>query len=194
MIPRFNNYDAVKAYTETQQLPKGGYVLKVLAAELETTSKGGYAVKISFDVAEGLFKDFFKVQYKENTSEDKKWKGVTRIYIPSDSDPEWAQRRFKTTMGAFEDSNEGFHFAWDETKLKGLLIGGVFNLKEWEYEGKTGWATHFKSFYSVDAIRNEKFKIPEDEPLKTTEETPSTINAGFMQIPDGPEDEGLPFA
>lgn len=194
MIPRFSNYDATKAYTETKQLPKGGYVLKILAAELETTLKGGYAIKLSYDIAEGDFKGFFKEQYKENTSEDKKWKGVTKVFVPADSDPEWSQRRFKTTMTAFEESNNGYHFDWDEQKLKGLLIGGVFNLKEWEYEGKTGWATHFKSFYSVDAIRNEKFKIPEDEPLKTTEEALSTMNAGFMDIPDSPDDEGLPFA
>ena len=69
-IKRFNDYETTQAYGDYQQLPKGGYVLKVLGVELCTNKIGQY-VKISCDVAEGEYAGFFTNEYKNQQQEDR---------------------------------------------------------------------------------------------------------------------------
>ena len=56
-----NNWDQVKAASDRQQLPKGGYVCRIMNGEIKTYNgtKGTFErLEISIDVAEGEFKDF----------------------------------------------------------------------------------------------------------------------------------------
>lgn len=72
---------------------------------------------IAFDIAEGEQAGFYKRNYDSQTQEDKKWKGVYRLYCPKDDGTDqdnWTKRRFKTVMEAFESSNEKYHWNWDE--------------------------------------------------------------------------------
>lgn len=191
MISRFGNYQNVQAYGDFEALPKGGYVCKVLGVEL-MVFKGKECVKLSCDIAEGDFAGYFAERYKANTNEDKKWTCNYLLWVPNDSSQDWEQRKFKTDIEAFEDSNNGFHFDWDEKKFKGLLIGGLFNEREYEKtNGDVGRATNLAKLTTVEKVREGKFKLPEDKLLNTT--TSGTVNDGFMNIPDGAEDEGLPF-
>ena len=61
-IKRFGDYDNTKAYGDIPVLPKGGYVLKIMGAEVCENRNGQY-IKISCDVAEGEYKDFFANEY-----------------------------------------------------------------------------------------------------------------------------------
>lgn len=105
-------------------------------------------------------------------------------------------RRFKTVMNAFEDSNKGYRFDWDEKKLKGLLIGALFNNKEYEFNGRHGFFTNCHSLVTVEKIRSGKFEIPADTLLKNNGQQSGGYGKpdadGFMNIPDG-IDEELPF-
>ena len=91
-------------------LPAGGYVAKILDAEEKEYSWGSVLV-ISFDILEGEFKDFFKQNYKANTREDKKWKGVYRLTVPQESN-QWydsQKRTFGNAIACIEESNNGYH-------------------------------------------------------------------------------------
>ena len=70
-----------------EQLPVGGYIAKILNAE-EVTYDWGSVLLISFDIAEGDYKDFFKKDYDAQQSEDKKWRGTYRLNIPKDDGSE----------------------------------------------------------------------------------------------------------
>ena len=74
----FNGLEIKNSVGANEPLPAGGYVAKVLTAIVEDYSWGEVLV-ISFDIAEGEYKDFFSKQYRENTREDKKWKGNFRL-------------------------------------------------------------------------------------------------------------------
>lgn len=194
-MKKFNGYEETQAYTEVSKLPVGGYVLKIMDASVKEYSWGSVLI-ISFDVAEGEYKGFYAANYKAQNGEDKKWKGTYRLNIPSDDGTDsdtYKKRRFKTVINAIEDSNAGFHWAWDETKLKGKTIGGIFNNKEYEYNGNHGFYTNCYSLVDAETIRSGKFKIPDDTMLKerngNSKVTPA--NDGFMNIPEGEED--LPF-
>ena len=198
MIKRFGDYEQTKAYGSFEQLPKGGYVMQIKGVETRTNQRGEYLF-ISADIYEGDYMQFFTREYKNQQSEDKKWHCNYLLNIPTDDGSEqdgWTKRRFKTFTEALEDSNEGYHFDWDEQKFKGMLIGGLFNEREYESQkGDIRRATNWAGVTSVENIRIGDYTLPNDRLLDRGYNQPSapvTDSKGFMSIPDG-VDEELPF-
>lgn len=195
-MKQLNGYANAQAYSEQERLPIGGYILKILDVKYQTNDWGDI-IQLSFDIAEGDQKDFYASNYKAQNGEDKKWKGVYRLRVPKDDgseQDEWTMRKFKTVITAFEESNNGYHWNWDEQTLKGKTIGALFNNKEYEYNGRHGFFTNCHSLVVAEKIRSGKFTIPEDTLLKSGSSTTQTKPDadGFMNIPDG-IDEELPF-
>lgn len=188
----FNDYEKVQAFSDLPQLPAGGYVAKIMGAEVveyDNYSK----LLISVDITEGEYKDYYANQYRANTSADRKWKGVVRLSIPTDdgSDADVTTKRiFKGCIEAVEDSNSGYRWDWNEAGLKGKTVGLLVRMKEWEYNGKHGWAPECFKLIGVDLIRSGKFKVPADKPLNgsTATSATSTATGGVIST-----DDDLPF-
>lgn len=179
-----------------EKLPVGGYALKVLNVRYENGQDGNSdCIIFMFDITEGEYKDFFKKQYESNTSEDRKWKGTVVLYVPKDDGSEadgWAKQKFKRYMEAFEDSNPGYTWNWDENTLKGKAIGGVFGEVLTTIEGKDVSYVKMKYATSVDAIRKGSFKIPEVQDKRSS----GSVNSSSSAQPDFlvvPEDAEIPF-
>lgn len=170
------------SFSELPKLQPGGYVLKILNVKVEPTDWGS-RLAIQFDIAEGEFKGFFDKLYKATPDEweNKKWKGSMRLSIPHNTGDDTKFKKslgyFKSQIQAFENSNANLHIDcerdWDENVLKGKLVGALFNEKEWEKDGKTGWFTQCKRFVPTNDIRSGNFTIPKREELKNK---PSTAN------------------
>lgn len=175
-------------------LPAGGYVAKIMDVK-ELPYEWGSVLAISFDIAEGDMRDFFAADYRSNTAEDKKWRGVYRLTVPKDDGSEkdgWTKNTFNGAMWAIEDSNPGYHWNWDETTLKGKTVGVIFRNKEWEMNGNTGWTTECGMLESANNIREGKYKPLKDKPLKNKpaeNNTPTFDYAAAMAQTDG----DLPF-
>lgn len=183
----FTGYEAKRSTRE--QIPVGGYIVKILDAE-EVHYTWGRVLMLRFDIAEGDYQDYFKKEYKDQTREDKKWQGVYRLYVPKEDGSQedgWTKNTFNGVMFAFEDSNLGFHWDWDETKLKGLTVGALFRNEEWEYDGRTGWKTKCCSLIPVEDVRQKRYNMPKDKPLPPAKKPAST--ADFEEITD----DDLPF-
>lgn len=197
----FNDYASTQVYTNGgMQIPVGGYVAKVMNVKFTNGTNGNSDfITLQIDIVEGEQKDFFKKQYESNTSDDKKWKGTATIYCPKDDGTEqdgWTKRRFKTIMSQFEDSNTGFSWDWDETKLKGKLIGVIYGEINTVIDNKQVKYNGFRFFTDVQSIRNNGFVIP-DPQFKNGAKAGATVNASsesneFMKIPEGAEEE-IPF-
>lgn len=190
----FNGYDKTQAYTKSERLPVGGYVIKILQVKI-IEGQNGYSdqMEVSYDIAEGEQTGFYQKQYAGQVGEDKKWKGSTRIWLPKDDGSEkdeWTKRKFKTFIVSVEESNDGYHWDWDESKLKGKLVGGLFNDKEWEKDGKTGYYTALHSFVSAKTIRQSDFTIPAPTYLKNKKS--QAMPEGFVDVKPGTPEE-LPF-
>ena len=200
-----NNFDKVQGYSGSTQLPVGGYVLKITGVRYEA-GQNGYSdrIVIAFDVAEGEFAGFFKKRFDSDTNEDKKWKGTTTLYVPKEDgskQDEWTARRFKTFTNALEDSNSGYKWDWEESKWKGLLVGGAFGEVHTLIDGKQIQYNTFKSAYSVDDIRKGNFKTPKPQ-YKNGTYAGSNLQASSNSMPDSngfyntdnlDDDEGIPF-
>ena len=130
--------------------------------------------------------------FDNQNTEDKRWKGVLRQYIPTDDGSEKDARTksyFKAMIEAIEDSNNGYHWDWDEKKLKGKIVGCLFRLEEWEWDGKSGWRTAALKFIEAQKIRDGKFKVPNDKPLNNQ---PAFIQLNPLDV-NVDDDEDLPF-
>lgn len=188
----FKDYDKTQAYTEYETLPKGGYVLSVLGVSINKWQSGDEYIQISCDIAEGEYAGFYAKRYKEDTREDKKWSCNYNLTIPKDDGSErdgWAKRRFKTVMNAFEDSNPGFRWEWNEEALKGKKIGGLFNIRQWEKnDGSVGEATNLAQLIDVNKIASGDYKLPKDKLIEPKDDTAAMIaNNPFL-------DDALPFS
>lgn len=192
---KINNYEQVETFKTVPKLPKGAYILKVLDVEVLENSYGT-KLKLAVDIAEGEYKDHYKQRYENRLKEDEKWKGNYYIPVPGGDDSETDETKakiFKTAMDKFEASNKNFKCdadkGFDEQTLKGLFIGGLFNSKSWEMDGRTGVFTNLKELETVQNIKNGTYTLPSDD---IKENNAGVGSNGFMNIPDG-IDEELPF-
>lgn len=182
----FNNYETTQTISARAQLPVGAYICRILKAEekVYNSSKGEWhKLEISFDISEGEHKDFYANDYKAQTGEDKKWKGVMRMNIPTDDGSEadgWAKRSFKTNILAIEDSNSGYHWDWNEAQLKGKTVGIVFRSEEWEYNGRSGWRTAPFKFVPIADVKSGNIKLPDPKPLNNKASQTSAASAADL--------------
>lgn len=196
-MKKFAGYEAKKSEAAGAALPAGGYVAKILGAEVKEYEWGDVLI-ISFDIAEGEHKGFFANRWKadENSDFERKWKGTFRLNIPTKKSryPDSDKRNFNNAMWAVETSNNGYTWNWDESSLKGKMIGVLFRNREWEMNGNTGWTTECCSVTSVGDIRGGTFYTPKDKPLKNKPETAQKSPAETaMETADIISDDELPF-
>lgn len=197
MINRPKNWDDVREFSDRPKLPVGAYVCKVRQAVVQSMDCGDQLC-ILFDIVDGEYAGYYQADFDANQQQDKKWKGVLRQFIPKDDGSEkdeWTKSAFKGMVTAFENSNRGFVWNWNEKDLAGKEVGIIFRNEEWEYNGKTGWAVRPFRATSVDNVADGNYRIPDDKPLKNRpvdnySAAPATQNGAF----ETPDDDGeLPF-
>lgn len=203
-----DGYDQAPAYTgETMSLPAGLYKCIIKQVNVIQDSKQREQMVICFDVVEGTqkdnyaaptgeYKDFYKKQFdaRRQTDSNAKWGGIYRQLTHGDSLP-----FFKGIITSVERSNPGFRWDWDEKKLVGKYFGGIFQREEFETsDGQRKMATKCVQVRSLDGLKDAR--VPEDKMLaggpvaaKAPANRAATDSNGFMNIPEGAGDEGIPF-
>lgn len=186
-----------KEQVEWEALPKGAYIVKLLSVkeEVNKNNTGSY-LKIAFDIAEGEYAGFYKKSFDNDTREDKKWNNDAILYIncPQDNSEQWIVDNFNRFMTAVEDSNEGYHWGWDESTLKDKLVGVKFYIEQSEYNGKIYDHTKAKWFIAAQKIRDGKIgQMPSDKLLTTGTTATKTGSNDFVSIPDNVTAEEIPF-
>lgn len=159
-MKQFNDYDQAKKEAQASggaKLPAGAYVCKVLGVKYENGKDGSSdQILLQIDISEGEYKDFFQNQYKNSTRDDKKYKGIARVWIPTDDGSDKDAKTKKSFAGwtsSFEESNAGYSWDWDETKWKGKTIGIVFGETGTRIDGKDIIYTEARFAVSVDKVR-----------------------------------------
>lgn len=189
-------YDKSKRKKSRETLPKDAYVCKIMnAKEVANKNNSGTHIAIAFDIAEGDYKNFYMEQYDSNTSEDKKWPNdaIYRLTVPLDNSPQFVIDNWNTFFADLEDSNNGYVFSGDASKLKNKLIGGKFHIEQTEYRGTVYNHTRLRWTCVADDVRSGKAakNLPNDKFLDSPSKQPQTSD-GFMNIPDGSKEE-IPF-
>lgn len=192
-MKQFKGYERKEQY-EYEALPKNAYIIRLLSVKEEANKDNtGTYLKIAFDIAEGEFAGFYKKAFENDSREDKKWNNDAVLYIsvPKDNSEQWMVDNFNKFMTAVEDSNEGYHWNWDENTLKDKLVGAKFCIEQSEYDGRIYDHTKAKWFIAAQKIRDGKFgKLPNDKLISTK----ANSGAGdFVNIPDNITAEEIPF-
>lgn len=200
-MDKFKGYeDASKAarVVGSEKIPVGAYVCKILKAEYVRNEKFN-TINVFFDVSEGEYKDFFNKQYKENTAEDKQWKGKARIYCPKDDgseQDEWTKKTFARWTNALEDSNKGYSWDWDESKWKGLTVGVLFGETGSRINGKDIKYVEARTACSAQDVRDGKAPIDYFCKFKSKNDygkEQKPLESDWQNIPDIADAEELPF-
>ena len=154
-----------KEFGEFENLELGGHEIIILdAREHKSEFSGNISLKISVDISgSDKQKGFFKKQYDENTSADKKWPTGAVKYLSLKDEQLGYLKGFITSL---EKSNPGFKFnkkgTWEQ--LKNLKLAGQFGLEEYKkQDGTIGTATKLVQFRSLDKLK--EIKIPKVKKL-----------------------------
>lgn len=170
------NLENVKEREEFKRLTAGGYICQITKV---VDAHDKEYLKIEYDIAEGDFKGHYKELFEAKSF----WGGsFIRSYKES------ALPLFKSFTTAVENSNYGFKFNYDESKLVGKLIGLVLAEEDYKKkDGTVGTKLYVASCRTIKQIREGDFKIPEPKKLAVTAQE----TADYMQMLSATEE--LPF-
>jgi hypothetical protein len=173
------NLENVEEAKEYQRLVAGGYICKI--TKVEDTPDKEY-LKIEYDIEQGEFKDYFKNLFAAKNF----WGGrFIRSYKES------ALSFFKSFTTSVENSNNGYKFDNDETKLVGKLVGLVLGEEEYNAnDGSVKNRLYVKETRSVDSIKKGDFAIPDIKYLVNKPQQAATGD-GFVNADTDLEE--LPF-
>ena len=201
MLQKPEDYDRAESYgSDAERLPAGGYVCEIKKAEEKIIRRTGkLVVSVSFDIAEGEYRDFFARHYRRQKTREARggkparWLGTYTVFPYTNEG--LTNPAFKGLLECVEKSNEGFRINWplNLDEFRGLKVGLLF--REEEYEGndrklrtcvRACWAR------TVDCIRREEYSVPARRKL---EKAVSVKTGPDVQefIPEDADDEELPF-
>ena len=169
-----NGYDEAKEerFGVFQKLPAGAYTCKIVKAEEMVSNLGREMIRVSLDIADGEYANFFKDQYAMRKKRDEEAKWPCYYYQMAD---EQAAGRLKGFLAIVAESNPRFTVQWGdgfEESLRGQLIGGVF--REEEYIGTDNKVhTSVKCAWVIPTSEVETTAAPEPKKLE------APVNSGF---------------
>lgn len=186
-------------------LPAGVYVGKVLGAKVETQNIAGRDIDrlvLQLDVAEGEYTDHYRKAFEvsKNGMYPAKYKGTLRLNIPVKGDMYEAmnKRILEGAAWAFQESNPGYKWDNDESKLKGLSVG--FSVREADYliEDADGvrkvTSTEICRLESVKEVKEGKVKMPKRRELKDAQKQKlAEYSASVRETLTEVETDDLPF-
>lgn len=187
-----NSYDQVQVGDFTP-IELGGHhaIIKDVKEQKTKTGKDMIAVAIDFaknDKQPGYFMDSFEKDIRP----DKKWPYQAIQYIVVVDKDGKTSRSFKAFITAFEKSNN-CEAVWGETfcrQFKGKRIGVVYGNVEEEYNGEVKMRRRIRWF--CDDAATDNANIPADKLLDSGSRISTTLNNGFVNIPETAEEE-IPF-
>lgn len=161
-----------KGMEDFKPLPIGAYECIIRRAELyknPTTEKESFRVQI--DIASGDYKGYFQKRFDTDTRSDKVWDNNATRYLAYQGEN---VAYFKGFITCVENSNPGYKWDWNEEKLAGKKICGVFQYEEYErQDGTKGVKVRLNKFRSLDKIKD----IEVSDSVKL-------LNGSYMSIDD----------
>lgn len=151
-IENWNEVEA-KGMEDFKALPIGAYECVIRKAEVHKSDKSGkQSFKVQVDIASGEYKGYFQKRYDNNTNADKTWDNNSTRYLAFEGDN---IAYFKGFITCVENSNAGYTWDWDETKLTGKKICGVYQYEEYEkQDGTKAVKVRLNKFRSLDKMKD----------------------------------------
>ena len=162
-MERMNGWENANSYGDFKTLKAGAYKCEIKKVEELKSTNAKKFVKISLDIIDGEFKNYFTDKYKNDTREDKKWSGIWNLFEEG-YETGSINTKFKGFITSIEKSNPNYIWDWNEQTLTGKIVGIVF--RDEEFKANDGSIkSSAKPFYAVPVDELENIKIPEPKLL-----------------------------
>lgn len=147
------NWEQVEAkgMEDFKALPIGAYECIIRGAEVyKNPFNEKESFRVQVDIASGEYKGYFQRRFDNNTNSPKTWDNNATRYLAFQGDN---IAYFKGFITCVENSNPGYKWDWNEEKLTGKKIVGVFQYEEYEnQEGKKNVKVRLNKFRSLDKL------------------------------------------
>lgn len=176
-----------------ESLTPGGHICKILRAEVGSSRNGAEMMILTMEISEGSqFDGFFRRQFDARKVSGTgltipKWPGGGMYYQLTTDQDGMTNPRFKGLIKAIEESNRGYAWNWDETTLKGKLVGMIY--REEEFEANDGTIKTTVKAMACCPASEALAKEPPKKKLLNKLGGPA-VSAGFTAADD---DDDLPF-
>lgn len=142
-----------KGMEDFKALPIGAYECIIRKAEVyKNPNSGKESFRVQVDIASGDYKGYFQQRYDNDTRSDKTWDNNSTRYLAFQGDN---VSYFKGFITCVENSNPGYTWDWDETKLTGKKICGVYQYEEYEkQDGTKAVKVRLNKFRSLDKMKD----------------------------------------
>lgn len=175
-MQRIENWETVEAkgMEDFKALPIGAYECIIRKAEVYTNGKTGKeSFKVEVDIASGEYKGYFQKRFDNNNNSTKTWDNNSTRYLAFEGDN---TAYFKGFITCVENSNPGYTWDWDETKLTGKRVCGVYQYEEYEkQDGSRAVKVRLSKFRSLDKMKETNDNLNDSVRL---------LNGSYMSIDD----------
>lgn len=193
-MKQFDGFKSEASAKKFPVLPAGAYVAAIKNVKIDGSEPDQQLI-LRLDVIEGDWAGYYTKRYENDSQNagfnqryEAKYKGDLRIQIPNPDNsrrqhPEWDIRTFNNAMWCIEQSNKGYKWDWNETSLKGKIVG--INVREGSYNGNI--YTQIGRLEVADDVR--KGIVETMKPMKPRGIVAADPETGFTNV----ETEELPF-
>lgn len=122
-------------------------------------------LEMMIEITDGEYKGRYMEVYndqKERWGDDVKYKGVFRLFIPSDEPVDWIDRRFSNNIWCVQESNSDYTYDSKDPnslkKLKGKRIGINVRKYLYTYNGQDRETTEIGQLETIDDVKAGKCK------------------------------------
>ena len=186
MKPTYNGFEAKKNNNFAQLPPPGAYVAEIQGVKTEMGYDNVHEqIVVMVEITEGEYKGQYHKVFEDNKNsfgDSVKYKGTLRLIPPIPGDEEWRKSRFEGNLWCVEQSNDGYHWDWDETKLKGKKVG--INVRKSIYIGnddKEHETTEIGRLETVQDVKDDKVKPLKDRRPKNSGNSEDSDN-GYTNV------------
>ena len=197
--PSFN-VETKKRSTGNQLPPKGAYIGEIknviyLSKEKDNVKRD--RIELYIDITEGEYAGRFRQVFDDQQERFGKttYKGIFRINIPIDGE-EYFDRilsALQSNLWCVEQSNDGYHWDWDEKKLKGKKVGFSLRNRLYTYDGKDRETVEIAQLETIDDVRNGKCKVLKDRDQREKKDEQAEESADESSFTDVSSDVSVPW-
>lgn len=156
-MKKIENWSEIEAkgMDDFTPFPAGVYECVIVnACENFNKDSGKTTLKVMVDIASGEYKGYFTEMYDKNTNVDRRWNNNSTKYLSLEEQNLSYLKGFITSV---ENSNPGYTWDWDETKLRGKKICCVYQWEQYQtQDGKIGVSAKLNKFRSLDKMKDIK--------------------------------------
>lgn len=184
MKPTYSGYEAKKSSGFAQLPPVGAYVAEIQGVRTEESyDKTRDVIILMVEITEGDYKGQYHKVYEEQKNsfgDNVKYRGTFKLTPYIDGDEAWVKQRFEGNLWCVEQSNPGYRWDWDETKLKGKKIG--INVRKNLYTGRNGdrETTEIGQLETVDDVKNGRCRTMKDRDSRQKNHS-SSVSSGYTE-------------